>query len=158
MKLWHIWIRRCYKSWDFSIPENPASALENVVERGWLVVARARAPLVVKPSVHQGKPCRSESGTASCRVDAGDDISMSQVCGSHLRRRSEVPQTLAYSTPRTNFIWQLQLLWACYGIIASPQRSRMAGACIRSLFYPSRMEVCPTCCYRPHVRFSENTC
>ena len=39
MKLWHIWIRRCYKSWDFSIPENPASALENVVERGWLVVA-----------------------------------------------------------------------------------------------------------------------
>jgi hypothetical protein len=39
MKLWHIWIRRCYKSWDFSIPENPATALEDVVERGWLVLA-----------------------------------------------------------------------------------------------------------------------
>jgi hypothetical protein len=39
MKLWHIWIRRCYKSWDFSIPENPATALEDIVERGWLVLA-----------------------------------------------------------------------------------------------------------------------
>jgi hypothetical protein len=39
MKLWHIWIRRCYKSWDFSIPENPATALEDGVERGWLVHA-----------------------------------------------------------------------------------------------------------------------
>ena len=39
MKLWHVWIRRCYKSWDFSIPENPATTLEDVVERGWLVLA-----------------------------------------------------------------------------------------------------------------------
>jgi CRT10 len=39
MKLWHIWIRQCYKTWDFSIPENPAMALEDVVERGWLVLA-----------------------------------------------------------------------------------------------------------------------
>jgi hypothetical protein len=39
MKLWHIWIRRCYKSWDFSIPDNPATALEDVVERGWMVLA-----------------------------------------------------------------------------------------------------------------------
>jgi len=39
MKLWHIWTRRCYKSWDFSIPETPAMALEDVVERGWMVLA-----------------------------------------------------------------------------------------------------------------------
>ena len=39
MKLWHIWIRRCYKSWDFSIPDNPVTALGGIAERGWLVLA-----------------------------------------------------------------------------------------------------------------------
>ena len=43
MKLWHIWIRQCYKSWDFSIPETPSIALGGVVERGWLVLALDQA-------------------------------------------------------------------------------------------------------------------
>lgn len=39
MKLWHIWIRHCDKSWPFSTPQTSGTALEGVFERGWLVLA-----------------------------------------------------------------------------------------------------------------------
>ncbi len=39
MKLWRIWGRQCWKTWDFASPISSADHLGDVVDRGWLVLA-----------------------------------------------------------------------------------------------------------------------
>lgn len=39
MKMWRIWGRQCWKTWDFSLPVSPTAHYGDMIDRGWLVLA-----------------------------------------------------------------------------------------------------------------------